>query len=66
MKDRIKKLKTPVVVQSCVSIPTALVLDKISEKFGLTTSMIIRDACDLWIEKYKDVAEYDDDIADTR
>jgi len=68
MKDINKKprLKTPVAVQSSLSIPTAILLDKISDKFGLTTSTIIRDACDLWIEKYRDVLHYNDDIADTR
>lgn len=62
MKDINKKpkLKTPVVLQGCVSIPTATLLDEIAMKFGLNTSAVVRDACVMWAEKYKDVMEYND------
>jgi len=67
MKDINKKpkLKTPVVLQGCVSIPTAVELDRMSERFGLNISTMIRDACEQWIDKYRDVIEYDANVTDT-
>lgn len=68
MKEANKNAKEDfsIAFQERVFLPkqTSILVVAIAEKFGLHESTIVRDACELWANKYKDVLE-DGDIADT-